>query len=66
MEELEKRVRELSKATWQKRLNIERQYLIGSGERGDKIRTYRERNNVVIDHRSNMKMRLTDFERGNF
>jgi peptide chain release factor 1 len=37
---------------------------IGSGMRGDKIRTYRERDNLVIDHRTNRKFRLDSFVNG--
>lgn len=33
---------------------------VGSGQRGDKIRTYRVRDDVVADHRSGRKMRLRD------
>lgn len=33
---------------------------IGSGQRGDKIRTYRVRDGVVIDHLTNRKLRLAD------
>ena len=37
----------------------------GSGMRGDKVRTYRERDDQVTDHRSNVKMRLRDVLAGN-
>lgn len=36
----------------------------GSGMRGDKIRTYRDRDNVVTDHRNDAKLRLTDIRSG--
>jgi peptide chain release factor 1 len=37
----------------------DRQSKVGSGMRGDKIRTYREKDDVVIDHRTNRKTRLS-------
>lgn len=39
--------------------------LAGSGCRGDKIRTYRYKENVVNDHKSNRSCRLTDVLKGN-
>ena len=38
--------------------NTERASQIGSGMRGDKIRTYREQDGIVIDHRSMKKAPL--------
>jgi peptide chain release factor 1 len=38
---------------------------VGSGARGDKIRTYKESENVVIQHSTNKRCRLTDVEKGN-
>jgi peptide chain release factor 1 len=40
-------------------LEQDRQSKVGSGMRGDKIRTYREKDDVVIDHRTNRKTRLS-------
>ena len=45
-------------------LNRERDEARGSGMRGDKIRTYRDRDDVVTDHRSEVKMRLRDVRSG--
>jgi peptide chain release factor 1 len=36
----------------------------GSGMRGDKIRTYREKDDIVIDHRTDKKYRLKDIRVG--
>ena len=41
-----------------------RKQAIGSGERGDKIRTYREQDNLVICHRTNQKYKLSDARKG--
>jgi len=64
MEELERRVREEQRLGWEVRLNGLRQRLIGSGERGDKIKTYREQDGIVTDHRTGEKRRLRDVEAG--
>lgn len=32
--------------------------------RGDKIRTYRERDDIVTDHRSDVKLKLRDVRQG--
>lgn len=45
--------------------NQNRREQLGSGMRGDKIRTYREQDCIVTDHRSNKKVRLKDVIRGN-
>lgn len=37
---------------------------VGSGERGDKVRTYRTRDDQVTDHRSGKKARLSRVVRG--
>lgn len=39
---------------------------IGSGQRGDKIRTIRTQDGIVTDHRLNVKIRFSDYERGDF
>lgn len=41
--------------------NSSRKAQIGSGERGDKIRTYRQQDDTVIDHRSGRKTRFSRF-----
>ena len=37
---------------------------VGSGERGDKVRTYRVRDDLVTDHRTGKKQRLAAWLRG--
>lgn len=41
-----------------------RRDMVGTGMRGDKVRTYRTRDDQVSDHRSNRKARLQDVLRG--
>ena len=38
----------------------DRRAMVGSGMRGDKVRTYRVRDNIVTDHRSDRKASLRD------
>ena len=44
--------------------NGDRRAQIGSGERGDKVRTYRERDDSWADHRTGARGRLSDWLRG--
>jgi peptide chain release factor 1 len=41
-----------------------RRIQVGSGMRGDKVRTYRERDDIVINHISNGKARYSDILSG--
>lgn len=45
--------------------NTQRSSLVGSGMRGDKIRTYRFQDDKIIDHASNKTVRLKSVMRGN-
>lgn len=45
--------------------NSLRKEQIGSGQRGDKIRTYRFQDDNVFDHQTNKKMRCKNFLKGN-
>jgi peptide chain release factor 1 len=38
--------------------------MIGSGDRAEKIRTYRWKENLVVDHRVNESFNLTDIMAG--
>ena len=58
MTELEQRVRAEQSASWQDRLSVLRAKLVGSGQRGDKIRTYREQDNIVTNHINDNKIAL--------
>lgn len=46
--------------------NKDRKTQIGSGMRGDKIRTYREQDDLIIDHQSGKKMSLSHWLKGNW
>lgn len=45
--------------------NSIRRSQIGSGQRGDKIRTYRFQDDIVVDHRTGKKVNLSDIIAGN-
>ncbi len=45
---------------------IERRQQVGSGMRGDKIRTYRLQDDIVTDHCTGRQARWRDIERGKF
>lgn len=61
---LEDRVMRHERHAHREALNADRALQIGSGMRGDKIRTYRQQDDVVIDHRTGRKARLSDVLRG--
>jgi len=47
-------------------INNSRANQIGSGMRGDKIRTYRFRDNLVEDHRTGKSGRCSEIMKGRF
>ena len=57
---------ELDKIQFENQQNDSRRNQIGTGMRGDKIRTYREKDDLVIDHRTNKKSSLDQWIRGNW
>lgn len=61
---LESRVAENMAGAARDAVNTERRSQVGSGERGDKIRTYRQQDDVAADHRSGRKVRLSDVMKG--
>ena len=44
----------------------DRQAQVGSGQRGDKVRTYRTQDDQVTDHRTGLKTRLSQWYNGNW
>ena len=64
MAELKSRIEESTKNKLHTEQNNQRQTQIGSGQRGDKIRTYREKDDVVICHRQNKKFRMSKIMNG--
>ena len=60
LEELERRVRQEIESKSAHNVNGIRREMIGRGERGDKIKTYREHDGVVNYHRTGEKRRLKD------
>lgn len=63
---LKARLSELDRFKKQIDQNKARQDQIGSGMRGDKIRTYREKDDQITDHRSNKKSSLGNWLKGNW
>lgn len=61
---LASRVAELAQTQAANRANETRKTQIGSGMRGDKIRTYRSQDNQVTDHRTGQKLRLDRWLKG--
>lgn len=55
---LESRVKAHAEAIQRSESDGSRREKVGSGMRGDKIRTYRAQDDQVIDHRSGTKQRL--------
>lgn len=61
---LTRKLDELAKAKAWKELSTQRKEQVGSGMRGDKVRTYREQDDVVIDHQSDRKVSLKRVQAG--
>lgn len=55
------RLDEMSWATSQGRLGAVRKTMIGSGQRGDKIRTIRMQADEAVDHRTGKRIRASDY-----
>lgn len=58
MEILASRLEALQQDQTHQKLNGSRKDQVGSGQRGDKIKTYRVRDNQVVDHRTGKKTPL--------
>lgn len=63
-EELEKRLQEIQNSSIRQELDSERKKQVGSGQRGDKRRTYRVRDDRVTDHLTGQKTSLEKIMRG--
>jgi peptide chain release factor 1 len=61
---LSSRITEIAKSDQKHSERIVRRKLAGSGERGDKIRTYREQEDRILDHRSGNTWRLSKWLKG--
>jgi protein subunit release factor A len=48
------------------KLSVEKKQQVGSGMRGDKRRTYRFQDDVVVDHETGKKALCSKVMRGNF
>ena len=66
LEILASRLEETRNNNIAKERNDTRKMQLGSGQRGDKIRTYRVRDDVVSDHRTGCTWRYSDWIRGNW
>jgi protein subunit release factor A len=47
-------------------MSVNRRKMTGTGERGDKVRTYRFQDNTVKDHRSGKQLALDKIMSGHF
>lgn len=63
---LASRVNESAQARAANRANETRKNQIGSGMRGDKVRTYRSQDNQVTDHRTGQKFKLDRWLKGDW
>lgn len=61
---LVERVREQERSASNRKRHTNRKQQVGSGMRGDKRRTYRSRDNRVVDHITGQKWRLSRWVRG--
>jgi len=61
---LKRKLEQAKNQSKRKQQDQKRKKQIGSGMRGDKIRTIQVLNNKVIDHRTGKKMRYSDYVKG--
>jgi peptide chain release factor 1 len=55
---------ELERAARVGEINADRRLQVGSGQRGDKVRTYRTQDDRVVDHRTGQTWSLSRWRRG--
>lgn len=63
---LKAKVFDSKKSDLDRAIDRKRKGQIGTGRRGDKIRTYRERDNLVTDHRTGRKTQLDRLRKGDW
>ena len=63
--QIQQRVDLLYKTQYNNTVAVDRRQQVGSGMRGDKIRTYRFQDDVVQDHKTGIKANCTQIMKGN-
>jgi peptide chain release factor 1 len=66
MTEIQRRVDESAKRSYNNNIATNRKTQVGSGMRGDKIRTYRFQDDTVQDHRTGKTAQAKKILSGNF
>lgn len=61
---LNQKVIESEVESFKSKIDSDRKNKVGTGQRGDKIRTYRYQDNLIIDHKSGQKWRLDEWMKG--
>lgn len=61
---LENKLREISEESWNKNVYQNRLNQVGTGSRSDKKRSYRIKENIVVDHETGKQCSFSDFSRG--
>jgi len=65
MSEIQRRVDEMTQRQYNNTVAVDRRRQVGSGMRGDKIRTYRFQDDVVQDHLTGQRAKCTQILKGN-
>jgi peptide chain release factor 1 len=66
MAEIQQRVDEIAKRQYNNTIASDRKNQVGSGMRGDKIRTYRFQDDTVQDHITGVRSKCSQVLKGNF